>query len=62
VSHGVLAKIVLFFGWILFAASCLVSPVLNRLAWRYQVIASFTGPVLMFGGLILRRAAAFRRR
>ena len=49
-----LPKILLAAGWIMFAA-CLVGPVLHQLAWRYEVLALFAGPALMFVALILRR-------
>jgi len=54
VSSKTLPKILLAVGWILFATS-LVGPVLHQLAWRYEALALFAGPALMFAALILRR-------
>lgn len=48
-----LYSVMLAVGWITFVVS-VSSPLLHRLKWRYEIMLLFLGPVLMFGGLIVR--------
>jgi hypothetical protein len=50
------SKVLLAIGWITFVSS-ITSPILHRLAWRYEVIGLLLGPVLMFSGLVVKYAS-----
>jgi PAS domain S-box-containing protein len=51
--YSALYRVMLAVGWITFAVS-VSSPFLHRLEWRYEIVFLFLGPVLIFGGLIVR--------
>lgn len=50
------SKVLFAIGWITFVLS-VTSPILHRLAWRYEMIGLLLGPVLMFSGLVEKYAS-----
>ena len=51
--YSALYRVMLAVGYITFVAS-VSTPVVHSFEWRYEVMLLFLGPVLMFGGLILK--------